>query len=66
MGLDGGEAGRRAAAEDEYIRRELHQDTSNFCNAFWGSGDAGYEAIQHRMKTGNRTMDDVRALYKER
>ncbi|CAO1615528.1 unnamed protein product [Sympodiomycopsis kandeliae] len=65
MGLDGGEAGRMVAAEEEYIRREL-QDTNNFCNAFWGTGDAGYEIIQARMKTANRTMDEVRALYKER
>lgn len=36
MGLDGGEAGRMVAAEEEYIRREL-QDTNAFCNAFWVS-----------------------------
>ncbi|CAO1636708.1 unnamed protein product [Parajaminaea phylloscopi] len=66
MGQDGGEAGRRMAAEDEYIRRELHQDASAFCNSFWGSSDAGFEVVQHRMKVANRTMDEVRQLYKER
>lgn len=65
MRQDGGEAGRRMA-EDEYIRRELHQDASVFCNAFWGSHDAGFDVIQHRMKVANRTMDEVRQLYKER
>ncbi|PWN50900.1 hypothetical protein IE53DRAFT_386791 [Violaceomyces palustris] len=65
MGPDGGEAGRRLAAEDEYIRREL-SDTTDFCNAFWGSNDAGYDVIQARMKMANRTLDELRALYKER
>lgn len=37
MGYDGGEVGRRMAAEDEYIRRELAETTA-FCNAFWVSG----------------------------
>lgn len=36
MGLDGGEAGRRMAMEDEYIRSELH-DATSFCNSFWVS-----------------------------
>lgn len=54
------------AAEDEYIRRELNQDTTAFCNAFWGTGDAGYDSIQQRMKAANKTIDDVRQLYKER
>lgn len=36
MGLDGGEAGRKMAAEDELIRSEL-QETNAFCNAFWVS-----------------------------
>jgi len=36
MGYDGGEAGRRIAAEDEYIRKELAETTA-FCNAFWVS-----------------------------
>ena len=36
MGLDGGEAGRKMAAEDELIRSE-RQETNAFCNAFWVS-----------------------------
>lgn len=31
-----------------------------------GSGDAGYEVIQTRMKSAARTVDEVRAMYKER
>ncbi|SNX81479.1 related to Cell division control protein 15 [Melanopsichium pennsylvanicum] len=65
MGPDGGEAGRRIAAEDEYIRRELTQTTS-FCNAFWGQNDAGFEAISARMKASQRTLDELKYLYKER
>lgn len=65
MGRDGGEAGRRMAAEDELIRREL-QDQTTFCNSFWGSQDAGYPVMQARMKNSARIVDDVRAMYKER
>lgn len=65
MGLDGGEAGRRIAAEDEYIRRQLTETTS-FCNAFWGQQDAGFQAISARMKASQRTLDELKTLYKER
>ncbi|KAJ1030461.1 hypothetical protein NDA16_001370 [Ustilago loliicola] len=65
MGLDGGEAGRRIAAEDEYIRRELTEATS-FCNAFWGHNDAGFEAMMARMKASQRTLGEIKSLYKER
>ena len=65
MGPDGGEAGRRIAAEDEYIRRELTETTA-FCNAFWGQQDAGFEAISARMKASQRTLDELKTLYKER
>ncbi|PWZ02857.1 FCH-domain-containing protein, partial [Testicularia cyperi] len=65
MGQDGGEAGRRIAAEDEYIRREL-SDTNAFCNAFWGQNDIGFDAIAARMKTSQRTLEDLKLLYKER
>lgn len=65
MGSDGGEAGRRIAAEDEYIRQQLAETTS-FCNAFWGLNDAGFEAITSRMKASQRTLDDLKSLYKER
>ncbi|KDN38333.1 hypothetical protein K437DRAFT_228654, partial [Tilletiaria anomala UBC 951] len=53
------------AAEDEYIRRELAETTS-FCNAFWGIGDGGFEAVQARLRGANRTLDELRFIYKER
>jgi hypothetical protein len=31
-----------------------------------GTNDAGYEVVQARMKTAARTLEDLRALYKER
>ncbi|GAK62506.1 uncharacterized protein PAN0_001c0706 [Moesziomyces antarcticus] len=65
MGPDGGEAGRRIAAEDEYIRQELSEATS-FCNAFWGHNDAGFDSISARMKASQRTLDELKSLYKER
>ena len=65
MGPDGGEAGRRIAAEDEYIRQELSEATS-FCNAFWGHNDAGFDSISARMKASQRTLDELKSLYEER
>ncbi|KAE8218871.1 hypothetical protein CF319_g7329 [Tilletia indica] len=41
-------------------------DPAAFVNAFWGSNDAGFATIQNRMRTATKTMDDLRALYKER
>lgn len=65
MGQDGGEAGRRMAAEDELIRREL-QDPTAFCNSFWGFNDGGYPVVQSRMKCSQRIVEEVRGMYKER
>ncbi|KAL9932600.1 hypothetical protein V8E36_008717 [Tilletia maclaganii] len=41
-------------------------DPAAFVNAFWGPNDAGFAAMQARMRTAQKTMDDLRALYKER
>ncbi|KAK0529114.1 formin-binding protein [Tilletia horrida] len=41
-------------------------DPAAFVNAFWGPNDAGFPTIQARMRTAIKTMDDLRALYKER
>lgn len=57
MGKDGGEAGRRAAEEEEYIRREL-ADQSNFCNAFWVSNQVcGPRTTRDRMAGCVSRMD---------
>lgn len=38
----------------------------DFCNAFWGQGDRGYEVIMARLRGASRTMDELRAFWKER
>lgn len=58
-----------------------HPAETDFCNAFWvfpgirqnqGDGDKadwgkeGYDALQLRMRTGLRTLEELKALFKER
>jgi hypothetical protein len=38
----------------------------DFCNAFWGDGDAGYEVIMARLRASARTIDDLKVFMKER
>ncbi|KAJ9108822.1 hypothetical protein QFC21_000142 [Naganishia friedmannii] len=38
----------------------------DFCNAFWGEGDAGFEVIMARTKASARTIDDLKVFMKER
>lgn len=46
---------------------------SDFCNAFWESGqqddpgqDRGYESLMGRMKNAGKMVDDFRSFFKER
>jgi hypothetical protein len=39
---------------------------SDFCNAFWGIGDAGVEVLFARMRGAARTIEELRAYWKER
>jgi Fes/CIP4, and EFC/F-BAR homology domain len=52
----------------KYIRTEpsLEQRSLDFCNAFWGHGDGGVEVLLARMRGAMRTVEEVRAFYKER
>lgn len=43
-----------------------HDGELDFCNAFWGEGDAGYEVISARLRASNRTIDDLKTFWKER
>jgi hypothetical protein len=43
-----------------------HDGELDFCNAFWGEGDAGYEVISARLRASNRTVDDLKTFWKER
>ncbi|KAJ9125177.1 hypothetical protein QFC22_000131 [Naganishia vaughanmartiniae] len=38
----------------------------DFCNAFWGEGDAGFEVIMARTRASARTIDDLKVFMKER
>ncbi len=38
----------------------------SFCNACWGDNDAGYEVLMARLRATGRTMDDMKAFWKER
>ena len=45
---------------------EMADPRLDFCNAFWGQGDRGYEVIMARLRGAARTVDELRAFWKER
>ncbi|KAF9648422.1 hypothetical protein BDM02DRAFT_3096541 [Thelephora ganbajun] len=49
------------ANSPEFANRSL-----DFCNAFWGVGDGGVDVLFARMRGGTRTIDELRAFWKER
>ncbi|KAL0955670.1 hypothetical protein HGRIS_001896 [Hohenbuehelia grisea] len=38
----------------------------DFCNSFWGAGDAGVNILLARMRGAARTMDELRNFWKQR
>ncbi|KAH8110552.1 hypothetical protein DFH11DRAFT_1514214 [Phellopilus nigrolimitatus] len=38
----------------------------DFCNAFWGSADGGVDVLFARMRGAVRTVEEIRAFWKER
>lgn len=38
----------------------------DFCNAFWGTSDAGVDVLFARMRGAIRTMEELRNFWKER
>ncbi|KAG6332130.1 hypothetical protein ID866_6960 [Astraeus odoratus] len=38
----------------------------DFCNAFWGVGDAGVDVLFARMRGAGRTMEELKNFWKER
>lgn len=52
----------------KYLRPEpsLEQRSLDFCNAFWGPADTGVDVLLARMRGAMRTVEEVRAFYKER
>jgi hypothetical protein len=49
------------AGEDDLANRSL-----DFCNAFWGIADGGYDVLLTRMRGAARTTEELRAFWKER
>jgi len=52
---------RQADAEPELENRTL-----DFCNAFWGLNDPGVEVLLARVRYATKTVDDLRAFWRER
>lgn len=40
--------------------------SSDFCNSFWGPGDGGVDVLFARVRGAARTMEEVRAFWRER
>ncbi|OWZ67968.1 hypothetical protein AYX14_03357 [Cryptococcus neoformans] len=59
-GPNGGLNGNQIAEE------ELHDPRLNYCNAFWGQGDRGFDVIMARLRGAGRTVEELRAFWKER
>ena len=45
---------------------EAENRSLDFCNAFWGTGDAGVDVLFARMRGAIRTMEELRNFWKER
>jgi hypothetical protein len=44
----------------------LQNRSLDFCNAFWGIGDAGVDVLFARMRGAARTMEELKLFWKER
>ncbi|EJD08179.1 uncharacterized protein FOMMEDRAFT_116643 [Fomitiporia mediterranea MF3/22] len=45
---------------------DLSNRSLDFCNAFWGAADGGVDVLFARMRGAARTIDELRAFWKER
>ncbi|BEI85420.1 hypothetical protein CcaverHIS002_0508210 [Cutaneotrichosporon cavernicola] len=45
---------------------DLTDPSLDFCNAFWGQGDRGYEVIMTRLRGAAKTVEELKAFWKER
>ena len=45
---------------------ELSDPRLDFCNAFWGHGDKGYEVMMARLRGAARTMEELKSFGRER
>ncbi|WVO21798.1 uncharacterized protein IAS62_003111 [Cryptococcus decagattii] len=59
-GPNGGPNGNQITEE------ELQDPKLNYCNAFWGPGDRGFDVIMARLRGAGRTVEELRTFWKER
>lgn len=52
--------GRPAGAED------TNDPRLDFCNSFWGVDNRGYDVVMARLRGAGRTIDELKAFWKER
>jgi hypothetical protein len=45
---------------------EIHDPKLDFCNAFWGQNERGYDVVMARLRGAGRTVDELRTFWKER
>ena len=45
---------------------DLSNRSLDFCNAFWGNTEGGVDVLFARMRGAARTVEEVRAFWKER
>lgn len=51
---------------NQIAEEELQDPRLNYCNAFWGPGDRGFDVIMARLRGAGRTVEELRAFWKER
>ncbi|WVF72380.1 hypothetical protein IAT40_007195 [Kwoniella sp. CBS 6097] len=49
-----------------FTEAELSDPKMDFCNAFWGTGDRGFDVVMTRLRGAGRTVEELRSYWKER
>lgn len=57
---------RYATAKSPGVDLYNGSTSRDFCNSFWGVGDAGVNILFARMRGAARTTDELRNFWKER
>nr|ODN96831.1 septation protein imp2 [Cryptococcus depauperatus CBS 7855] len=58
--------GPKGEIKGQVAEEELQDARLNFCNAFWGTGDKGFNTILTRLRGAGRTVDELKTFWKER
>ncbi|KIJ51231.1 hypothetical protein M422DRAFT_65254 [Sphaerobolus stellatus SS14] len=57
---------QRYARSQQVNDAELANRSLDFCNAFWGIADGGYDVLLARIRGAVRTTEELRSFWKER